>query len=66
MSAWEMMNKLGTKMNNRKLAQIDKEFEKTARQLYPFAKSLYQITKMMNERLKDELYGVNNAAKKKR
>ena len=53
-------------MNNRKMAQIDKEFERTARQMYPFAKSLYQVTKMLNERLQNELCGVNNAPKKKR
>lgn len=44
-------------MNNKKMACIDKEFEITARQMYPFARSLYQVTKMLNDKLKRELIG---------
>jgi hypothetical protein len=47
-------------MRDKKLARISKDFEITARQLYPFAKSLYHITTMMNKKMREELYGVTN------
>ena len=53
-------------MKGRKLAGIDRDFEETARKMFPFAKSLYHVTKLLNERLEKELYGVTNATKKKR
>ena len=53
-------------MNNRKLAVIDKEFEKTVRSMYPFARSLYHALGILNNKLKEELYyGEKNVRKKR-
>lgn len=47
-------------MNKRKAAIIDAEWERTVRSAYPFVRSLYQITRMMNEKMKSELNGALN------
>lgn len=49
---------------DRKLAQISVKFETTLRKKYPFAKSLYEITKILNEQMEKEAYGMSNIIKK--
>lgn len=53
-------------MGKSKLSWIDKNFERTVRQKYPY-KSMYQITKELNKELEKIVYGADlNAKRKKR
>ena len=52
-------------MSNAKSARIDKDFEKTVRMMFPFAKSLSHSLRILNTKLQDELYGVKDDKKKR-